>query len=292
MFFKAYKATVFLPFISTLLCTSITVQAAPQKIQIAVTQRLANLYQSAIEHNQKNITDFNELDLKNKTKGFASLIILKQALHQAGLATTFEFVISPTYKRSQLLVQKGIALLTLSTLLENYTPPGTFKSSVLIGSNDMARGIYGLKSNHALFKIKTLDELKKLTAVTNIAWGGDIEKLQKIKPAKLDLVYNLKTIFMHIAYRNTDFTLLDLPSGKLELYRKHENVVLFPVPGLFINTNTSRHFLFSQIHPDSKIVYQALEKGLGIMREQGLVKKYYRQVKFFPTDLPNWKIID
>ncbi len=270
---------------------SFIVKASPNKtITIAVTQRLANLYQKIIEQKQKPIIEFTDTDLIDTTKGFASLVILKQALHNAGLVTSIEFVISPTYKRNQLLVQSGDALLTLSTLREDYTPSGLLKSSVLISSRDMARGIYGLKSNHTLMKVKTIDELKNFSAATNKTWGGDIKALQTIGTTKLDLLFSLRSIFMRIAYRNTDFTLLDLPKGVPEFQRQYKEVTLVPVPGLFINTKTTRHFLISKVHPDSQTVYQSLEKGLEIMREQGLIKKYYRQVKTFPSDLPHWKI--
>jgi hypothetical protein len=173
MFKKTVKNKSYLFFIVSLLCMPFMAHTAPNKtIKIAVTQRLANLYQSIIEREQKQIITFTDVDLKNTTKGFVSLVILKQALHKAGLATKFEFVISPNYKRSQLLVQSGDALFTLATLLEDHTPPDTLKSSILINSQDMARGIYGLKSNHKLMNVKSLDELKKMSAVTNIAWGG------------------------------------------------------------------------------------------------------------------------
>ncbi len=271
---------------------SFMASAAPEKtIKIAATQRLADLYQSIIKQKQKQIIDFTSLNLKNTSKGFTSLVILKQALHKAGLATKVEFVISPTFKRSQLLVQSGAALITLATLREGYEPSGTLKSSPLIESQDMARGIYGLKSNHALMKVKTLDELKKLSAVTNIAWGGDIKALQEIEPTKLDLVSSLRAIFTRIAYRNIDFALLDLPMWTPDFQRRNEEVMLVPVPGLFINTKTAHHILISKTHPDSQKVYQALEQGLKIMREQNLLKKYYRQVKLFPSELSNWKLL-
>ncbi len=286
-----YKSYPF--FLYSFLCLSFIASAAPPiTVKVAVTQRLTNLYQSVLKQDKKTIIEFTVMDLKETTNGFTSLVILKQALNKVGLTTKFEFVISPTYKRSLLLVQSGDALLTLSTLREGYTPPETLKSSVLIGSQDMVRGIYGLKSNHALMKVQTLGELKKLSAVTNLAWGGDINALRAIEPAKFDLVSSLSSIFMRIAYRNTDFTLLDLPIGTPEFQRQYKGVILIPVPGLLINTNTTRHFLISKRHPDSQTVYQALEKGLKIMREQGLIKRYYQQVKKFPSDLPSWKILN
>lgn len=51
-------------------------------------------------------------------------------------------------------------------------------------------------------------------------------------------------------------------------------------------------FLIAENHPDGQKIYQALEKGLGIMREQGLIKIYYQQLIPHITDLPNWKIIN
>jgi len=293
MLSKSGRRKCSLLLLCSLFCTSFITPAAPQTtIKIAVTQRLADFYQSALKKEQKQVINFTEQNLIDTTKGFVSLVILQQALHKGGLSSNVEFIISPNLNRSQLLVQSGDALLTLTTIQENYTLPNTFKSSPLIHSKDMVRGIYGLKSNHALMKVKALDELKKFTATTNSAWREDLTSLQAIEPAKLDVVSSLKSVFTRIAYRNIDFTLLDLPKGTPEFQRHHEEIILVPVPGLFINTRNKRHFLISEKHPDSQITYQALEKGLKIMREQGLIKKYYRQVKQFPSDIPDWKILN
>ncbi len=292
MLSKSGKNKCSLLFLCSLFCTSFITPAAPlTTIKIAVTQRLADFYQSALKKEQKQVINFTELNLIDTTKGFVSLVILQQALHKGGLSANIEFVISPNANRSQLLVQSGDALLTQTTLKENHTLPETLKSSALIHSKDMVRGIYGLKSNHSLMKVKTLDELKKFTATTNSAWREDLASLQAIEPAKLDVVSSLKSVFTRIAYRNIDFTLLDLPKGRPEFQRHHGDIILVPVPGLFVNTRNMRHFIISEKHPDSQTAYQALEKGLKIMREQGLIKKYYRQVKQFPSDIPDWKIL-
>jgi hypothetical protein len=51
-------------------------------------------------------------------------------------------------------------------------------------------------------------------------------------------------------------------------------------------------FIIAENHPDGQRVYQALEKGLGMMREQGLIKEYFQQLIPHRSDLPNWKILN
>lgn len=275
-----------------MLCLSFIVSGAtPITVKVAVHENLARFYHSTLKQKQKQAVELNPSDMKNTRIGFVSLVLFIQALDKAGLAAKFEFINSPNSKRSERLVQTGDALFTMTTLSKGETPKDTLQSSVLLGPEGLLKGIYGLKSNHALMKVKTLAELKKFNGMAKLT-GGDVNKiLQEIGLNKLELSPTRKSILRHIAYKHADFVLLGITRAT-EHQIKIAGITLVPVPGALIQQELSHHFLISKNHPDSERVYPALEKGLNIMRQQGLIKKYYRQQIFFLDDFPHWKILN
>lgn len=276
----------------SLLGISVMASAAiPIIVKVAVNKEAAAYYQSVLKQTQKQAVELSPNDIKNTRRGFISLVMFIQALDKVGLAAKFEFVISPNAKRSVALVQSGAALFTTRTLVHGYTPKNTLKSSALIGSGGLLRGIFGLKSNHALMKVKTLDELKRFSAVTNVSWQTEIKFLNDIGIKKIQLSHSRQSIFKHIAYNNIDFVLLAITrNNRYKL--QYAGITLLPITGLVIQPKSSYHYLISKKHPDSQRVYQALEKGLSIMREQGLIKEHYRRIIFFLDDFPQWKILN
>ena len=46
----------------------------------------------------------------------------------------------------------------------------------------------------------------------------------------------------------------------------------------------------SKNHPDGKRVFEALNKGIRIMRESGEIEKFYRQAGFINASVKDWAI--
>ena len=266
--------------------SSMASELTPITLTVAVTQVVANRYHVFIEKNQKQAIDLTHLSItETNQEGPIRLVILQQAMHKAGLAVNIDFLISPNAKRSELMVQGGEALISMSW------PEDTFKSSALFNQQDRIRGIFGLESNHALMKVKTLEELRKFSAVARTARKNDVRILRTIAPSSLRVVNTREAVFGLIAYRNIDFTLIGLHNEKNGFKRSEGGVTLVPVPGILIKPNASSHFYVSKKHKHGEMVYQALEKGLVIMREQGLIKLYAQQLQKFKPDLQHWKTI-
>jgi len=278
---------------SCLFCMpSIASDAPPITVKVAVNESLTKNYWGFLEKKQKPAIEFTSMDMVNTNRGFISLVVLEQALHKAGLSVNIELVVSPNPKRSQRLLQSADALISFKHTATNSAPEGLLTSSVLIDSKDILRGIYGLKSNHLLMKAKTLDDLKKLSAVTNLAWKDEVKFLEEIVTSKLYFVSSYKNIFNLITHRNIDFTILALNKKNGSFEYKFKQATLVPVPGILIQLQTPFRFLISKNHRNSQRIFQALEKGLSLMREQGLLKKYYQNLFLTKTELQYWKIIN
>lgn len=263
----------------------------PFELTIALPQDIADRYTYSRTHTKIKTLKISPEDLKDAKRGIISLIVLEQALHKAEFPVKLKFVISPNVKRSHAMLRSGKAMLSMGVFEKDFTPKGTFKSSVLINQEEQIRGIFGLKSNKALMAVKTAEELTKFSAVTHSAWFSDRKTLESISPSKLELVGSFSNIFKLIAYRDVDFTLLGLNEGKASLHKLNE-IELVPVPGLLVKLKDAYHFIISKKHPESKRLYSALEKGLEIMRKEGLLKRFFQSIGYSSATLENWQVIN
>ena len=279
---------------------------SPITVEVAATSGMINEFKRLLESVNNEVIALPTKVLKDKDLPVITLVILKQALHHGGLLVKFDFMRSPNHARSQALVQSGDVLVAMVDIEDDSTPKDTLKSSSLGSSPIIYRGIFGLESNHALMKVKTLKELKKFTAVTNSSWDDTIALLQEISPAELYLAPNRDSLFKMIAYRNFDFTALNFkekPEKGYYLHNKHnapkgnkklDNPLLVPVPGvsLQILQSSSLHFILAKKRPESQKVYQALEKGLAIMRQQGLLQQYVNNSHLARPNLIHLKVLN
>ena len=260
-------------------------------ITVSVQQGLVDRYLLVLKDTGQSADNFTQFDHPRMTKGLASLLIIKKALVAGGIKDGFEFVINPNTRRGIELVKNGQALLSPLTMLKGEFSDTLLFSSVIIESGDFIKGIYGLASNEALMNISTLAELQELSAVTNSAWEQDIEVLKSLSLQSIHLTPNYDALFKVIYYRNVDFTLLDF-SKKIDRPQTYQDIELVPVPNVAIELSQPRHFVVSKKHKDGIKVLKALNKGLLVLREQGLIKKYYQQAKVLRDDLSGWQVLN
>ncbi len=265
--------------------------AAGEKIKVAVIEKLAQRYKLLLSENEGDVTNISEVTGENSTRGLVQLVIIKQALYKGGLDVDFDFILTPNSTRSNALLRSGDAVISPHLGLIQSQPKETFLSSVVIESRTLTKGVYGLASNKALMEIKSIADLKPLTGVLQTSWSSDIKTLKKHDITQIDLVNKYHNIFTRIAHRGLDYTLLELSYNK-ELIRYSNKIQLHPVPNIVIKLEGTRHFFISKKHADGKRVFQALEKGLQIMKEEGTIQKYFKKIKVIRDDLEHFKVLN
>jgi len=260
-------------------------------VKITSTPLLEKQYQAFVVQQQTPVEQRTKLTGKHLNHSIASLVIIKQALHHGGLDIVYDFVHAPNVKRAQWLLDKGLALMASNTPFSIRINESVFKSSAIIAPRSLIRGIYGLASNKALMKITSLKELQSFSAVTNSTWLVDIETLQNIKLKSLSLTPLYSSMLQLINHRGIDFTLLKIGANVDKIATK-QGVKLAMVPGIGIELMGTRHFIVSKKHPDGEKVYKALEKGLLVLHEKGLIIQYYQDVGTIPVNGSNIKILN
>ncbi len=268
----------------------VSVQAT-ETIQVIVSDWMVELYKNKLSEHQNDALNITGFNFKGVPQQFVSLIIIKQALHKGGISVDFDFVVSPNSTRSFSLLRKSEAVLMPMLIYNDAIPNDLLASSPIIPSKSALRGIYGLKSNKSLMTVTTLEQLQQHSAVISVAWKQDVSILKQLNLKSVETVSLHATVYTRVAFRNTDFTLLDFTFSN-EHIKQFGDITLYAVPNVAIEVKGSKHFVFSKSHPHSKIILQAFEKGLAIMQKEGIIAKYYQQVGLIRTDLEHLKILN
>jgi hypothetical protein len=70
------------------------------------------------------------------------------------------------------------------------------------------------------------------------------------------------------------------------------NYNIVAIEGVKVALDDSRHFVVSKKHPYGKETYIALQKGLKILREQGVIKRAFQQSGFFNEHVKDWTTLN
>ncbi|WP_031481890.1 type 2 periplasmic-binding domain-containing protein [Maridesulfovibrio frigidus] len=219
-----------------------------------------------------------------------SMLILRQALSLGGMNSDFFFITCPNPGRSINEVKNGRAVLYSSDIWEQEFDDSVYKTAPLLQRGEFQKGIYVNKKSLLLKNNPTVLSLKKKTPLVEHTWTTDIETLKQIGFKNIQTAPQYDLLFKMINRDRADFTLLDFPLNK-NLIVQSTDGDLYPLPNVKVVFPHSRHFMVSKKHPQGKIVFEALEKGLKIMRENGTIKRALRQSYIINEKVKDWDII-
>ncbi len=222
------------------------------------------------------------------------LLLLQQALALGKFAHPLSFTREENYFRSIRNVQDGKTLTMAGTIwLEDLesVKEQVYISPPLVRNGEFVVGLYTSQDNLLALSSKTLSELIQLRAVTSRQWKPDLEALNQLGFHKIMYTPNWVNMARMIQARRVDLTLAPFePSADLHI--QVENIKLVPVSGVKVAIPGSRHWPISRAHPLGMEFYQALERGLAIMRSQGTIERAYRECGFFQSAVDDWTLLN
>ncbi|UTJ05278.1 hypothetical protein [Arcobacter roscoffensis] len=246
----------------------------------------------------KNFTeDKNPLKIKNfshtsSRRSVVEIVLFQQALYLGGnYKVNLNFIKSPTYLRELQQLKQGKAITTATSIWSHdlkELKKHVYISKALIRNNEFEAGLYTISSNKKALSAKSLKDIQSLKAVSNKYWIPDWKTLYKLKPKKLIHVIKWKYMTRMVSIQRADFLLAPFQS-KEDLSFQTENIVFVPIPNLKVGLEGTRHFAISKAHPKAKEIFKALNKGIEILRKEGLITKAYKQSGFFNKKVHNWK---
>lgn len=215
------------------------------------------------------------------------MVLLQQALLLGGANIQLQFYGRPNPSRAELDVKQGVSpILGYETWKSNFDDT-VYMSDLVVAKGEFLKVVVGRHDNgKGLMQVTGLADLQELTAVTGHRWSIDIATLREMGIKEITTAPKYALQITMLQERRADFGLYeytnvinDMPSD------------LAVVPGLTVGLNESRHFMVSKSHPAGKTLFEALQKGIKILKSQQAFKKAYRGCGFISNELESWQRI-
>lgn len=237
-----------------------------------------------------SITDFSG---PHSRRDVVEVVLIQQALALGGAQRHINLVGNPTYRRILADVNEGIlAGSATSAWLRDlqHSQKNVYISDATIEDGKFEAGFYTSQINTKALNANTRSRLKQLTAVSNRYWVPDWTTLTNLRPKRLIHIQDWKTMVRNVNNKRADFLLAPFQQTE-EMKLKVDGMTLVPIEGVKIGLAGSRHFAISKRHPEGKALFTALQKGLKILKQRGMVEQAYRESGFYNERTRDWLMI-
>ncbi len=231
---------------------------------------------------------------KNSQRDVIELILVQKALALGGLQVKFSYVLGNYDAKNIQLLQQGLLLISFDSMWNSHISnlkEDIYISDAVIQKGEYWAGIYTSPLNKEKLSIKNLAQFKQLTITSSKHWYVDWKTLKQIEPKALIHQEEWLSMAKLVSLGWVDAMLAPFTPEKPFSYQG-SNYEIVALDDVKIALNDSRHFVVSRKHHYGKETFVALQKGLKILREQGLIKKAYQQSGFFNDGVKDWTVIN
>ncbi|WP_028455711.1 hypothetical protein [Chitinilyticum litopenaei] len=260
---------------------------AQAAIDVAVPQDVLTDYRELVAG--RNLDEIRDYSGPGARRDTVEMILFQQALRLGGFAEAVNFVPVDSYVRNLVEVEQGrITATGTSVWAADIKDSQARLSEPLIREGEYVVGFYTLAGSKV--QQASLDELRKLTVVTNRAWKNDIATLEGLGITRVTDAPTFTMIARMIKGGRGEFTMASFkptPDMSFEV----DGIRLAPVQGLKVAMPGSRHFLVAPGAVGDK-VNTALAKGLAQLRREGRIRRAYTDGGFFNRKVDGWKLVN
>jgi hypothetical protein len=262
--------------------------ASGEKLVIAVPQDVLDDYIQFIKGNDpQTLVDFSE---EGARRDVVEVVLIQQALRRGGISDNVEFLGSPSYLRILKHVEQGKAIMTgnsvwMCDLEQNQDK--MFISISVVENGEFEAGLYTVPENTTALSAKTLEDIQQLTAVSSKHWEPDWKTLERLRLKKLHHVALWKLAVRMVDANRIDFLLAPFQPTE-DFSFEPEGIRLVPIPNVKVSLHGSRHFAVSKTHPRGEEIFEAFNRGLKTLKDEGIVKQAYQQSGFFNIRVAEW----
>lgn len=237
------------------------------------------------------ITDFSTSYARRDVVDF---ILIQQAVALGGITLRVRYEPGNYDARNLRSISSGILLIGLDTFWHSELSDlqhDLYISQPLIRRGEYLAGLFTSPNNHRALAVTELQQLQKLSAVSSKNWRADWLTWQQIGPASLLDEHSWPSQAKLVSKQWVDVMLAPfLPQLPFSIITEEYHLVA--VPGVKIMLDDSRHVAVSRRHPDGERVFTALQKGLTLLRQQGVIERAYTQAGFFHPAVRDWKLLN
>ncbi len=216
--------------------------------------------------------------------------ILCRAVRLGGVEATYRLENYPNSVRTRFELIKG----TVMTMVD--LPWGDFadddrlyKSSAVLPVGSFVKGIYVRPDHAAILHVASVAALREYTAVSSRNWVYDWAALERMGVKTIN-VARYDQMGAMVERGAADFLVDEFPGGE-DLSQYINNVRFVPVPGIKVVLLGSRHIAVAKRVPHARQVFDAIQRGLAILRDRGLIRKGYQVSGFFNPKVAAWNTL-
>lgn len=221
-------------------------------------------------------------------------VLFRKAIRLGGLEAVFEDFIVSNSVRARESIRNGSVLGGGTAQWHIYYPElrdAVLESDVVIPQGSYEKGLYSTQKNLGLYAIRTQQDLQKYSAITSKTWVVDWATLSELKLSNLYSAPTRPLQFRMIQGGRADFTLQDF-SSLSDLSIEEQGIRLYPIAGVKIALNGTRHYFINKKHPDNATVSQSLKKGLQIMQQRGEIRRALTESGVLNQAVKNWILLN
>ncbi|SDL32857.1 hypothetical protein SAMN05660337_2660 [Maridesulfovibrio ferrireducens] len=263
---------------------------ATESISVAGNINTKHNYHKLVKSKGGDPLAITDYDSPYSSRPVISLLLLRQALHLGGLNANFFFISCPNPGRSLAEVKRGRAVVYSCDIWEQRFDSSVYKTSPVVRKGKFQKGLYVKKNSPLLKNATSLELLKKHVPLVGNTWITDIGVLKKAGFKTIQTAPRYDLLFKMMNKNRADFALLEFPRTN-NLIIQSKNGDLYPIPNTKMIFPYSRHFMVSKKNPQGKQVYEALEKGLKILRKNGTIERALRQSGVINDKVKDWTVI-
>ena len=242
----------------------------------------------------RSIQKLNTYSGKHTRRDVASYILMQQALYKGGYTGDFKEHPEMAYLRNLRYVADGkVALLGETIWLDDVKKDNDkyFISSEVIRDGEFVVGLY-VNPDHPLSSTQpSAKQLEHYSAASNRNWKADWQVLRDLNVKSIQHSLFWRNIVKMVHAGRADFTLApfqDSPDLGIAAY----GLTLAVVPDVKVALTGSRHFIVSRKHPMGKTIFEQLERGLKILRQEGTITRAFTEVGFFNQKTKHWQLLN
>ncbi|WP_337842542.1 hypothetical protein [Rheinheimera sp.] len=263
-----------------LLCLALQCQAQEDKIPVYIRDDVYADYLTFLAGRAPDaINDFSGPGMR---RDVADLVLLQQALLLGGFKRQFQYLPGKINFRNTSMLKNGDSLLSFDTYwlsdAEKFAGQ-VYITEPIIAKGDYLAGVFASPANEKVFQLRSLEQLRQLTAVSTPKWHTDWATLSALPLKQLFRQDEWLSQARMVHLQWADFMLMPFFPNENQSFIL-EKIELKAVPGIAVLLNDSRHFVISRKHPEGAAAFAALNLGLQQMKRQGTINRLYRQAGF------------
>lgn len=260
-------------------------------IDIPIETSVLDDYHRFVGHS--SVYEIQKFDHAGTRRDVVDMVLVQQALQLGGYPLQFNFIPSDSSARSTQLFVRGEVLISIDSVwgqTAHQLKPHVYISSAVIERGEYVAAIFTSPQNKKTRSIRQLSDFSGLTAVSSRAYAEDWQVLEHLPLRELRDEYNWSSMAMLVSRGWVDFMLAPFPLHRPFGYRA-PGIELVAVEGVKVLLDDSRHFIVAKKHPLAAPVFAALQRGLVILRQQGVLTRAYRDCGFFNPEISHWTML-